>query len=197
MMELLKLNNENYLGIIKFVERYGSITNEICKNIFYNTEFGYDSSRRALNKLVDKKLLKKHKDLVTGTYIYYKTTAITTHKLQGLRLYSYIYAAADEVIEFSREYKCLKYISDGLVTYKINGITKILIIEIDINHKTTVEKYESLFDTGYFQEKFGTFPRILIADANFQNRKKKLKSDKVLFECIDFNFTIEGIRELL
>ena len=58
-----------------------------------------------------------------------------------------------------------------------------------------LKQYFSLcFSNSSFVEKeFWQYSQIL----GFIISVSILKSDKVLFECIDFNFTIEGIRELL
>ena len=188
-------NEPKYNDILDFISTYGAITNEICTNLFYNTKYGKDCSRRALNKLHDKKIIRKGIDVINNTYQYYLTRTISNHKLQLLRFYSYVVKAGAEILDFQKEYKSIKAISDGFMMYRYNGKTKIIVIETDITKKTKVKKYENLYEEGYFQEKYGTFPRVFILDANPSLRKRRMKSDKVKFEFL--NFAFDGIESIL
>ena len=93
-----------------------------------------------------------------------------------------------EIVQFDREYRSVNAVTDGLIIYKYNGHTKILLVEVDISHKTKPKKYEKLFEEGYFQREFGTFPRVVILDNNPNFRSRKMKSDKVKYCFMDFKF---------
>ena len=180
--------DNRYSEILDFVTVYGAITIEICANLFYQSKYGIDCSRRALNKLHENKMLRKHMDMVNGNYQYYDKAMISNHKLQLLRFYSSMVKNGAEIIQFDREYKSINAISDGLIIYKYNGHTKIILVEVDISHKTKAKKYEKLFEEGYFQKQFGTFPRVFILDSNPSFRERKMKSNKIKFCFLDFKF---------
>lgn len=184
-----------YLDILNFVEEHGAITIDIAKELFYNTQYGYDSSRRALKSLVSANYLNISKDFVTGKNIYYSKKSISSHKLMLLRLYSRIISIGAEVIEFKKEYKANNYISDGLIIYKFNGKIKIVLVEVDINNKTKESKYVEIYESGYYQRTFGTFPRIMVIDKNAEARKKKKGEKRINFEYIDYEF--RGVENIL
>lgn len=180
--------DNKYSDILDFITVHGAITIEICANLFYTTKYGVDCSRRALNKLHEKKILRKGSDIVNGCYQFYEKSMISNHKLQLLRFYSYMVKSGAEIVQFDREYRSINAVTDGLIIYKYNGHTKILLVEVDISHKTKPKKYEKLFEEGYFQSEFGTFPRVVILDNNPNFRSRKMKSDKVKYCFMDFKF---------
>lgn len=178
----------NYRNILEFVEVYGGISIEIAKDLYYNTSYGYDSSRRALSSLVDKGYLKTTRDFVSDKKVYYCKKSISSHKLILLRLYAKIIALGGEVLEFKREYKALNSISDGLIIYRYKGIAKIILVEVDINNKTKENKYIELYESNYYQNIFGTFPRVIIIDNASEKRREKCKGGKVKFLYLDYDF---------
>ncbi|NFG60041.1 hypothetical protein FC778_15325 [Clostridium botulinum] len=185
----------NYKSILEFVEQYGSISIEIAKDLFYNTKYGYDSSRRGLTSLVKGGYLKTSKDFVTDNKIYYNKKPISSHKLMLLKLYAKIIALGGEVIEFKKEYKSKKSISDGLIIYKYNGSIKIILIEIDINNKTKENKYIELYKSSYYQNIFGTFPRIIIIDKMAEKRKRKQIYKEIKFIYLEYE--MEELKQYL
>lgn len=181
---------KKYSDILSFVDEYGGITIEIAKNLFYNTIYGYDSSRRALNSLTKGSYLKVTKDFITDKNLYYSHKPISSHKLTLLRFYSYIIALGGEILLFQREFKISNFISDGLIIYKYNDEIKIILVEIDINNKTKLDKYKAIYESDYFQDKFNCFPRVFIID---KDNRKQLHDDNIVF--INMNFDFKGIEK--
>lgn len=187
--------SKKYDDILNFVESYGAISIDIAKDLYYNTKFGYDSSRRALSKLVSNGYLKTSKDFVSDKYIYYDKKAISSHKLILLRFYAKIVAWGGEILEFKREYKAINYISDGLIIYRYNGAIKIILVEVDINNKTKEEKYIKIYNSNYYQNTFGTFPRVFIIDKRAEQRdvkNKKIEQQKIKFIFLNYDFDSLG-----
>lgn len=183
--------SKKYDDILNFVESYGAISIDIAKDLYYNTKFGYDSSRRALSKLVSNGYLKTSKDFVSDKYIYYDKKAISSHKLILLRFYAKIVALGGEILEFKMEYKSANYISDGLIIYKYAGLIKIILVEVDINNKTKEDKYIKIYKSNYYQNTFGAFPRVFIIDKRAEQRaarNKKIEMQKVKFIFLNYDF---------
>lgn len=184
----------NYKSILDFVESYGAISIDIAKDLYYNTKFGYDSSRRALSKLVANGYLRTSKDFVSDKYIYYDKKAISSHKLILLRLYAKVVALGGEILEFKREYKAINCRSDGLMIYRYAGAIKIILIEVDINNKTKEDKYIKLYQSKYYQNLFNTFPRVFIIDNAAERRerfgliKNREHKEKIKFIYLNYNF---------
>ena len=180
--------NSKYDEILGFVDMYGAISIDIAKNLFYNTKYGYDSSKRALSKLSKAKYLKTTTDFLTNKKIYYKTKSISSHKLMLLNLYSQFISLGAEVIRFEREKPMNTIRADGIIIYKINGVAKILLLEIDINNRTKVDKFQVLYNDGMLQRKFGTFPKVLVINRDGKPYKsnKKISYQNIY---IDYKFT--------
>lgn len=182
--------SNNYIEILKFVDNYGGITIDIAANIFYQSKYGYDNARRALRKLKDNGYLKSKNDFLTGKLVYYKIKSISSHRVLLLQLYSKLVSYGAEILNFNIEYKTGVGNIDGLVIYKINGIIKVLAVEIDINNKTKLEKYDRIYESQHFQAKIKTFPRLIIVDDKADKRKSKSKA-KYNYEvnCVDYGMS--------
>lgn len=170
------MRSSNYIKILEFVDNYGGITIDIAANLFYQTKFGYDNARRALKKMKDNGLLKTKNDFLTDKLVYYKVKPISSHRVLLLKLYSKLIYYGAEILNFKIEYKTGVGNIDGLVVYKINGIIKVLAIEIDINNKTKLEKYDRIYASNHFQAKIKTFPKLLIVDDRAEKRRNKTKN---------------------
>ncbi|MBP3915927.1 hypothetical protein [Clostridium sp.] len=170
--------SNNYLDILNFVNEYGGITIDIAANIFYQSKFGYDNARRALRKLKDTNYLKVKRDFLTDKLVYYNKKAISSHRVMLLKAYSKLMYYGAEILTFIPEYKTGYGNADGLIIYKINGIIKAMVIEVDINNKTNLIKYDKIYSSQHFQEKIGTFPKVLIIDKEIDKRKKKDSSKR-------------------
>lgn len=180
--------SNNYDSICLFVEQHGSITIDIAKNLFYNTKYGYDSSRRALTKLCKEGYFKVTTDFLTDKKVYYRSKPVSSHRLMLISLMSSFVKLGAEIIDFKIEYKCDNMISDGMLIYKHNNTAKIILIEIDINNKTKEQKYEQLFATNQFQNSIGCFPRVFIIDKNLKLREKKRPTGNVEYVYMDYTF---------
>lgn len=185
----------NYAKIMNFVQEHKSITIDMCKVLFYNTKFGYDSSRRALNSLVKNKYLKTKYDFITDRKVYYIDKCLRSHDLLLLSLYVELISLGCEEVELRKEYtnKLWKGRSDGLIQYKWRNEYKVMFVEIDLQNKTNIKKYREIYNTGYMQEQLGTFPRLLIINQNGNKYKEKDKR----IETIYINYKLENLKEIL
>ena len=84
--------------------------------------------------------------------------------------------------------------SDGLMAYKWHGEDKIIFVEIDMQNKTKIKKYLDLFDTGYFQERTGVFPRLLIVNKN-KEKYEEIKTSKI--EVVYSDYKLSNLKEIL
>ena len=187
--------SNNYIKILNFIDEYGGITIDIARNLFYNTHYGYDSSRRALSRLQQEGYLKSSIDFVTAKKIYFKTKSISSHKLMLLSLYSFLTFTGSNVLEFKREPPTGSVRADGLIIYEYKKLTKILLIEIDINNKTKVDKFQNLYEDGSFQRNFGTFPRVLIV--NKYGRPYKTNCKNIGYKNIYIDYNFQGLENII
>ncbi len=164
--------------ILNYIEENKFITIDICKNLFYNTRYGYDSARRTLSKLVDERLVKVSVDFTTNKKVFFIKKKPSSHRIMIYYIYSKIATLVDKVLEFNIEYKSEGVISDGFIIYKKDGIIKALLIEIDLQNRTKLNKYDKCYSSAYFQRKLNCFPRILIANRDGKAYKTKVKYNK-------------------
>ncbi|MGL5244527.1 MAG: hypothetical protein ACRC7R_05020, partial [Sarcina sp.] len=164
-------------------------------NLFYNSKYGYDSSRRALSRLQQEGYLKASIDFVTAKKVYYKTKTISSHKLMLLSLYSALSFTGSNILEFKRELPTGSVRADGLIIYEYKKLTKILLIEIDINNKTKVDKFQKIYEEGSFQRNFGTFPRVLIINKN--GRPYKSYGKQIGYKNIYINYDFKGLENII
>lgn len=168
--------SDNYIKILEFVDAYGGISIEIAANLFYQSKYGYDNARRALKKIKDTGYLKTKNDFLTGKLVYYNKKSISSHRLLLLLVYSKLVFYGAEILSFTQEYKTGIGNCDGLIVYKLNDIIKVLAIEIDINNKTKLEKYDRIYESRHFQSKIKTFPKVIIVDDRAEKRRNKTKT---------------------
>ena len=167
------MRSSNYIKILEFVDNYGGITIDIAANLFYQTKFGYDNARRALKKMKDNGLLKTKNDFLTDKLVYYNKKAISSHRVLLLKLYSKLVFYGADILTFIPEYKTGCGNCDGFIIYKINNVIKSIAIEIDINNKTNLKKYDKIYESQHFQKKINTFPILIIVDDKANKRKAK------------------------
>lgn len=165
--------SSNYIEILNFINEFGGITIDIAANIFYQSKYGYDNARRALKKLKDSGYIKSKRDFLTDKLVFYNKKAISSHRVLLLKVYSKLIYYGADILTFIPEYKTGNGNCDGLIIYKINNIIKAIVIEIDINNKTNLTKYDRIYSSQHFQMKINTFPRLIIIDDKANKRKKK------------------------
>ena len=184
------------IEILSYIEEHKFITIDICKNLFYNTKYGYDSARRTLSKLAEERLVKVSIDFATNKKVFYIKKKPSIHRIIIYNVYSKITTLVDKVLEFNVEYKSESVISDGFIIYKKDGIIKALLIEIDLQNRTKLNKYDKCYNSAYFQKKFNCFPRILIVNREGRAYKTKVKYNKNI-NYIYCDYECSNLRELL
>lgn len=196
---MYRKNRDN--NILKFIEEHGSITINICANLFFNhVNNSYDLARKRLRILYKNKLIKRYK-AVGKEVIYYFNKPLKPHNLKLLEVYSELYKRCN-VITFEKEMslKCpLKQRKiDGFIELEIEDdkyITTIpLIIEIDYTHNTHIDKIKDIYNSNYFQGIYGFMPRVIIIKKNEWD--KKLQSNKDM-EIINIDWNLNCIKEVL
>lgn len=152
--------------ILEFVNSYGGITINQASKLFYKNKYPKDLARKRLKILANRKYLKYSKDWVTNQRVYYITSKPSSHTVMLLNLYVELVKTGAEVIQFTREYKipgnCRP---DGFLILKYKNKGKLIFVEVDMQHKTNLEKYQKLYDTQLFQREYGNFPEVAIIAA--------------------------------
>lgn len=179
--------------ILQFVEQYGGITIQQAHKLFFNTKYGYDTARRRLKALYQEGYLKADRDFLSDRLIYYKTKKLSSHSILLLDFYSELVSRGAEVVLFKREFKASNTRADGFIIFKYKNIAKMLLVEIDINNRTKVDKYKKCYSEGYFQKQFGAFPVVVIVGK--EKRKEEIKG--IGYKIIRMNYSFDDIGVIL
>lgn len=174
--------------ILQFIEQYGGITIKQASKLFFReAKYSDDIARKRLKKLAENEELKYDKDWVTNQRVYYTKKKPSSHTLVLLNLYSEIVGAGADIIEFEKEYKIDNICRpDGFVIFSYNGKGKVVFIEVDMQNKTSLEKYQKLYETQLFQKEYGTFPEVIILCSN---RNYDIKGYPFSIKLLDYKLT--------
>lgn len=175
-------------SILEFVDQHGGITiNQAAKLFFNNAKYKEDLSRKRLKKLADNNYLKFENNWSTNQRVYYLKKKPSSHSIMLLNFYVELLHYGSDILEFQKEYKIDNICRpDGFIIFSYGGKGKIAFIEIDMQHKTNLEKYKKLFDTSLFQNEYGTFPQIIIISST---KEYKIEGYPFSIKILDYKLT--------
>lgn len=196
-------------GILDFIDEFGFITSPIAGNMFYKgNKFAVQQARNRLRSLVENGDIIAKKQPPISEFIYqFKNTTISDHKYYLLNLYSQINLLVDKIEYFKLEetWSEAHRRSDAHIVYSntINGEKFLgsLLIEFDKFHKTDLNKYIEIYETGevqrWYANKFNTdldyFPNVLVIN---HNEKVNIeKNDN--FDVFAVNYNFEGLPKII
>jgi hypothetical protein len=151
--------------ILIFIEQFGSISIYQCAKIFFSqANQSRDLARKRLRKLYDMGLLKYYTNPLSNERMYCVDKKISPHTTFLLDVYASFVESGANILEFYKEPQWLdgKYRSDGFFLVEYNGKKRICCVEVDVTHTTDLNKYQEIYDSNIFQDKFGIFPLIII-----------------------------------
>ncbi|MBM7869259.1 hypothetical protein JOC70_000728 [Clostridium pascui] len=151
-------------NIIQFINTFDGLTINQCAKLFFNNaKYGKDLARKRLKKLADKDVLKYENDWATNQRVYFIKRKPSSHSIILLNFYSELIRAGSEILEFTKEYKIENICRpDAFLIFKYNNKGKMVFVEVDMQHKTDLSKYQKLYDTELFQREYNTFPEVII-----------------------------------
>lgn len=185
--------------ILNFIEEYGSITINICANLFFsNANNKYDLARKRLRILYNNKYIKRYKE-VGAEVIYYLNKSLKPHDLKLLEVYSKL-SSIGNVVTFEKEKVILcpnKRKIDGFMEIEVEEGEYIntypLIVEIDYTHNTHLNKIKDIYNSNYFQDMYGFLPIILIVKRNQWDKKLNGYADIAI---INLDWSLDNIEEV-
>lgn len=158
--------------IIKFIEKYGSITITQCSKIFFkNCKENYYQARKRLKKLSDNKYLNRYRKDMRSETVYYLEKKLSIHDLKVLDIYSYLIYSGATIKLFNQEYVIpagdKNYRADALIEFVYEDYFFTLLIEVDYTHYTSQKKLLDIYNSSYFQNKYkdlgeNIFPKVVI-----------------------------------
>lgn len=201
--------------VLQFVEEFGSITINECRNIFYDTQIkGYEIARRRLSKLVSYKKLGVYRDMDLNLNVYYMDKKLTQHGILALDYYSELIRLGASIIYFKQEQpwmiepstKKAKYFSDAYCCYHFEGKVYFDIVETVKTKNIETEKYLDIYnskeahvlsDEIYKQlggKPRNLFPRLIIID-NVKHKNDLFINNDI--KIIQLDFKLKNISKIL
>lgn len=151
--------------VLKFIELYGGITINQCAKIFFReAKHNYDLARKRMRKIMEMTDLHYFTNKLTGERVYCETKKLTPHAVYVLDVLASFIQSGATILEFKKEPQWLegKYRSDAFFKFEYKDVVRIACLEVDVTHTTDMGKYEEIYDNGYFQEEYGTFPVVIV-----------------------------------
>ena len=163
-MTRILMTDRDY-AIIEFIKEFKCVSTTTLTRLFFKSQA---TAERRLKKLVEAKKIHRTRDSVISEYIYYikKRPTNIKHSLIISDVYSKLMTEQSiQLIKYKREYE-LKFKSKSLRTdlmaiIKSNDKLIPILIEIDLTKKYK-DKYSEYIAQGYYQQKFGAKPEVLV-----------------------------------
>jgi DNA-binding Lrp family transcriptional regulator len=178
--------------IIKFMEdkELGLTINQAAL-MFFPKNFAYDYARQRLRKLWERGVLKRYKSNYSDEYIYFLPEKKPSyHDNAVLNVYSNFVNRSYKITEFKPpEFAWMdgKYKSDAFIKAETEEEIRIIIVEVDLNTTTNIQKYEEWFETKELQRKYGDFPLLLIlTDVDRTYKSDYFEIVSMDIKCTDF-----------
>lgn len=168
--------------IINHALSYG-LTVRQCAKLFYTDKYPLISAQRRLKILSDRNVLSRHKVWETNEYVYGKDCS--RHQIYRMDFYSELFKIAD-ILEFKPEFSICGVRPDAYIRFRLGKVERIIFLEVDLNNKTNMKKYEDLytFHREEVKKTLKTFPQIVIMSSS------KLKySGQLLVSHVDLQLS--------
>lgn len=187
--------------ILRHIEEWEFATIKQIADIFYpQQKYGYDLARKRLNLLVDNQKLLKYRDIDSNINVYTLEKAKNRRKSDFILMdfYAKLTLEGADILLFEKEYNKFmdgKMRPDAFIVIKIEGWLLYLFVEVQTRHaKVDLGKYERLFVSNEFQEKFQTniFPTIVIIEDVVH--KDQYKSDN--FKVVQIDSDMSGFPKI-
>lgn len=125
------------IKIIEYLTDYKGGTIEQVAQLYFNNS--YEACKKRLYLLEQHNYVKGSLHEVIGKKVYFINKLPSFHKIvtNDIRI---LLTNNTELVSFKTEVKINNYKVDALCVYKLNGMVKILIVEVDIFNRTKEEK---------------------------------------------------------
>lgn len=173
--------------MINHAEKYG-LTVKQCAKLFYPGAYGETNARKRLKILYDNKALKRYRVWDTNEYVYGKDCS--RHQIYRMDFYAAL--SGFQMLDFKPEFHIYNVVPDAYFRFLIGKVERVIFLEVDINNKTKVQKYEDLYiyHRDEIKKTLGVFPQIIIMSNNKFNYNGQLLISHI-------NLRLDGLIELL
>lgn len=167
---------ERDLKVIDFICLVKACTAEQIEKIFFPSR---RTANRSLLRITShpeyKKIIKKKRyDYDMRFIYYYKNDSHLKHKLLIAEFYKLLYLFKGKIVNFQTPFNISGVLPDAFIHYQYNSLNYYFFLEIQIsNNDLNFNKYEKIYNSLEWKNKWNTFPRIII----ISNRNLNINSE--------------------
>lgn len=176
-------------SIKSFLEEVSVADTKTIHTLFF-TNTSMRNCQKRLKQLVDIKFIKVYRENMLSQNIYYvkyKPKNIP-HKIVFSRLLAELKRQNINVLKYKCPFIIDNVISDGLIIVKINNQVKIYFVEGELTKKLNVKKYEDLYYSRKYKEKFPVMGSILCIS------NKKINTDHSVLDIVTCKLDLSNLR---
>ena len=163
------------IDIIEFLKRVVVADTQTILKIFFK-DASLRTCQARLKMLVDNKHIKCFRENILEQNIYFisRKPSSYKHKIVFSRLLGEMYHQDIEIIKYKTPLKLHNIIADGFIIYRQNNQEKMMFIEVELTKYFDLKKYQDLYYSRKYKEKFPVMPNILVVT------NKSVKTDNKL-----------------
>lgn len=149
-------------NIKEFLEVVQIADTKTIHTLFFNNTTIRNCTKR-LKQLADYRFIKVYRENMLEQNVYYAKNKPTNikHKIVFSQLIAELRKKNIEVIKYLTPFKIGDMIADGLIVIKLNDEVKIYFVEVERTKKLNTKKYEELYYSRKYKDKFPLMPSIL------------------------------------
>lgn len=150
-------------SIKSFLEEVSVADTKTIHTLFF-TNTSLRNAQKRLHELTSIRFIKVYRENVISQNIYYSKNKCKNiaHKIVFSQLLAKLKRQNIEVLKYRTPFIIDNVIADGLIVIKVNNQVKIYFVEIERTKKLNISKYEELYYSRKYLEKFPVFPNILV-----------------------------------
>lgn len=175
--------------VLKWIEDFGAISLKQTSIIHFDGI--YVSARRRMAKLQADGFLNSYINSENGEKIYYRDKKRRHHDLLIFDLVKEVYKMKGKLLYLKLEPRLMndEIRPDAYMEIQLHNKVYMILLEVDFKHYTSelkFQKYEKLYKSNELQNKYGMFPKILVAKP-FQTTRYNSFSFDVIYTDLEFS----------
>lgn len=150
--------------IVRFIEDFGIASTRQLASLFFPSRL---RAQQRLRQLVEFGKLKRCRDYITADYLYYIGKKPREVEHMSGRVDTYIYLQANyQLYSFVPEYAFESFRADAYFEVWRNGIIYPYFLEVQISNYFRQDKYDKVFQSGVWLDRWEDFPPVLVVSDN-------------------------------
>lgn len=180
--------------IIRFIEDFGCADSDMIHRLFF-ADVSRNRCLSRMKQLADRHCVSRSRESVSANYLYYigKPPKEIAHKMVRANFYTRMKASYDLKVFFPEPIYG-KIRPDAYMEFSLYGQRYAAFLEVQLSSGDIQAKYEAVYNSGKWQERWTSFPLVIIVTPH----KQKIKPSKVKYITVDSGImSMDAIRDAL